>query len=155
MPSRTTPFVSVAEVEQYLGHDEIECLECGRRYRNLGKHLGRSHGIDPDAYRAKWALPAMTPLAGEATRRALSEGMRQRIADGAVSYDHLNRATEAARSAIRYKQGVAREHHRERVIETAPWDTNRLAPGAHRADGRDADRARKYQRKYRATKAGK
>lgn len=37
--------------------DSVGCLECGKRFRSLRKHL-IVHDLTPDQYRAKWSLPA-------------------------------------------------------------------------------------------------
>lgn len=50
--------------------------------------------------------------------------MRRMLADGRITLDHLPETVEAARAATR------------------------LPAGAKRADGRDADHAREYQRMY-------
>lgn len=40
----------------------IICLECGKPNKMLKRHLASAHGLTPDEYRAKWALPATYPL---------------------------------------------------------------------------------------------
>ncbi|UVK37657.1 MucR family transcriptional regulator [Mesorhizobium sp. AR10] len=40
----------------------IVCLEDGKKFRSLKRHLGSRHGTTPDAYRAKWSLPADYPM---------------------------------------------------------------------------------------------
>jgi hypothetical protein len=40
----------------------IICLECGRAYKALKRHLAMVHGISPDTYRARWKLPHDYPL---------------------------------------------------------------------------------------------
>jgi len=40
----------------------IFCLEDGKKFRSLRRHLGSRHGITPEAYRAKWGLPADYPM---------------------------------------------------------------------------------------------
>lgn len=42
--------------------DFIVCLEDGKKFRSLRRHLGSRHGITPDAYRAKWGLPRDYPM---------------------------------------------------------------------------------------------
>ncbi|MES2988832.1 MAG: MucR family transcriptional regulator [Pseudomonadota bacterium] len=42
--------------------DALICLECGSKKRALKRHLGTAHRLTPDAYRAKWKLPADYPM---------------------------------------------------------------------------------------------
>lgn len=140
------PFTSREEVAAYLSGDTLECLECGRRFWTLGRHLRRTHSLAPEDYRARWGLPASTPLAGQGYRQARSVVARRLIAEGTL-IPNAAAACEAAREAGR---GVRADWERAEQAERAariPHPT--LPPGARRADGRDADRARAYQRSYR------
>ena len=42
--------------------DHIVCLEDGREYKVLKRHLRTQHGMTPDEYRAKWNLKSDYPL---------------------------------------------------------------------------------------------
>jgi predicted transcriptional regulator len=42
--------------------EEIVCLECGRRFRSIRRHLRSAHGLEPADYRAKWGLARDYPL---------------------------------------------------------------------------------------------
>ena len=42
------------------GH--IACLECGRHFSMLKRHLNTDHQLTPDQYRQKWELPQSYPL---------------------------------------------------------------------------------------------
>ena len=41
--------------------DEIVCLECGKGFKSLKRHLRTHHGIEPADYRAKWGLDSSYP----------------------------------------------------------------------------------------------
>lgn len=72
-------------------------------------------------------------------------------ANGAISYDHLPAATEAAKSRPRVERvDLAKQAERARMIPRQQFQ-----PGEKRADGRDADRAREYQRAWRAKQKAK
>lgn len=51
--------------------DSIGCLECGKRFKSLRKHI-LGHGFTPDQYRAKWSLPTSYSMvsAEYSTRRS-------------------------------------------------------------------------------------
>lgn len=42
--------------------DYIICLEDGRKFKSLKRHLSVHYGLTPDEYRAKWALKADYPM---------------------------------------------------------------------------------------------
>ncbi|CCV09068.1 putative mucR family transcriptional regulatory protein y4pD [Mesorhizobium metallidurans STM 2683] len=42
--------------------DFIVCLEDGKKFKSLKRHLGTHYDLSPDAYRAKWALPSDYPM---------------------------------------------------------------------------------------------
>ena len=44
-------------VSHSVSRDSIACLECGKRFRTLKRHLEREHGIDEAEYRDRWQLP--------------------------------------------------------------------------------------------------
>ncbi|NIC05248.1 MucR family transcriptional regulator [Billgrantia bachuensis] len=152
---RHGPFVSLEELDAYVGGPKIQCLECGRWFRALATHLPRTHGMTHQDYREKWGIPQRYPLAGTATRETLSMQLRQQIDAGRFTYDHLPNATAAAREAGRNrKTPVDQARQSAMMAEQRPGDYHRLPPGAKRADGRDADRRREYQIAYRAEKHG-
>jgi predicted transcriptional regulator len=43
--------------------DYIVCLENGKRFKSLKRHLMASYGLTPEAYREKWNLPHDYPMA--------------------------------------------------------------------------------------------
>jgi len=63
--------------------DYIICLEDGKPFKTLKRHLMKFYGLTPDTYRAKWNLPADYPMV-------------------APNYT-------AARSAIAFKAGLGRK----------------------------------------------
>lgn len=42
--------------------DQIICLECGKGFKSLKRHIGSNHELTPEDYRAKWGLPADYPM---------------------------------------------------------------------------------------------
>lgn len=49
-------------VRSSIKPDYIVCLEDGKKLKMLKRHLMTSYGLTPDAYRAKWNLPADYPM---------------------------------------------------------------------------------------------
>ncbi|EXX82100.1 hypothetical protein M568_09875 [Salmonella enterica subsp. enterica serovar Namur str. 05-2929] len=52
----------------YSAGDKIECLECGKKYVLLDRHLRSRHRMTCDEYRDKYNIPASIALAGAAYR---------------------------------------------------------------------------------------
>ena len=53
-------------IRKSLQDNQITCLECGLKFKSLKRHLMTYHGLTPEAYRAKWNLPASYPMVAPA-----------------------------------------------------------------------------------------
>lgn len=42
--------------------DAIACLECGKKFKTLRRHLNADHQLLPDEYRRRWNLPSDYPM---------------------------------------------------------------------------------------------
>ena len=65
-------------VRQSATPDYIVCLEDGKKFKSLKRHLGVHYGLTPDEYRAKWGLPRDYPMVAPnyaAARSALAKTM--------------------------------------------------------------------------------
>jgi len=49
-------------VKKSIASDYIVCLEDGKKLKMLKRYLRSRYGLTPDAYRAKWNLPADYPM---------------------------------------------------------------------------------------------
>lgn len=49
-------------IRQSVKPDYIVCLEDGKKFKMLKRHLRTTYGLSPDQYRAKWGLPADYPI---------------------------------------------------------------------------------------------
>ena len=45
-----------------FGAEQVFCMECGKGFTTLKKHLAVSHNLAPKDYRKKFKIPAKTPL---------------------------------------------------------------------------------------------
>ena len=62
-------------IKKSVTNDHIICLEDGKKFKSLRRHLSSFHGLTPDAYRAKWNLGSDYPMvapAYSATRSQLA-----------------------------------------------------------------------------------
>lgn len=65
-------------IKKSVTPDYIICLEDGKQFKSLKRHLSTHHGLTPDEYRAKWRLPADYPMVAPnyaAARSALAKSM--------------------------------------------------------------------------------
>ncbi|ADU15020.1 MULTISPECIES: MucR family transcriptional regulator [Asticcacaulis] len=54
-----TPAVSI---KKSISDDYIICLEDGRKFKSLKRHLRTKYNMSPEEYRAKWNLPKDYPM---------------------------------------------------------------------------------------------
>jgi predicted transcriptional regulator len=72
---KQTPAVSV---KKSLTEDYLICLEDGKKFKSLKRHLMTHYGLTPEDYRAKWDLPSDYPMVAPnyaATRSDLAKQM--------------------------------------------------------------------------------
>ncbi len=74
-PAALVPAVSI---RKSVTPDAIICLEDGKSFKSLKRHLNTSYGMTPAEYRTKWGLPADYPMVAPAyaeARSALAKSM--------------------------------------------------------------------------------
>jgi predicted transcriptional regulator len=54
--------VPAVPVRSSVKSDRIACLECGKRFKTLKRHLRTDHALTPEGYRAKWSLSSDYPM---------------------------------------------------------------------------------------------
>ncbi|TIQ41834.1 MAG: MucR family transcriptional regulator [Mesorhizobium sp.] len=65
-------------IKKSVTPDYIICLEDGKKFKSLKRHLSTLYGLTPDEYRAKWGLPTDYPMVAPnyaAARSALAKTM--------------------------------------------------------------------------------
>lgn len=62
----TEPLVPAISIRKSVSDNEVTCLECGKRFKSLKRHLMSNHNLSPEDYRAKWELPATYPMVAPA-----------------------------------------------------------------------------------------
>ncbi len=74
-PTGATAQQPAVSIKGSIKPDFIICLEDGKKLKMLKRHLLKEYGMTPDAYRAKWRLPADYPMVAPnyaALRRSLA-----------------------------------------------------------------------------------
>ena len=59
VPEPAKPAVSV---KKSMTSDYLVCLEDGKRFKSLKRHLRTQYNMSPEQYREKWGLPADYPM---------------------------------------------------------------------------------------------
>jgi predicted transcriptional regulator len=60
-------------IKKSVTPEHIVCLEDGKKFKSLKRHLRTRYGLTPEAYRAKWGLPADYPMVAPNYARARSD----------------------------------------------------------------------------------
>ncbi|MBB6182078.1 MucR family transcriptional regulator [Pseudorhizobium flavum] len=53
-------------VKKTVSREAITCLECGKHFKSLRRHLSVHHNLSPEEYRRKWALGSDYPMVAPA-----------------------------------------------------------------------------------------
>ncbi|GJE02971.1 MucR family transcriptional regulator [Methylobacterium isbiliense] len=94
-PERLQPALAV---KKSITPDFLVCLEDGKRFKSMRRHLSKSHGMTPDHYRAKWGLAPDYPMVAPNYAAARSKLARS-IGLGQKTKEDLNAKAVAAEKA--------------------------------------------------------
>jgi predicted transcriptional regulator len=64
-------------VRKSITEDHIVCLEDGKKFKSLKRHLRTRYDMSPDEYREKWGLPSDYPMVAPNYARQRSELARK------------------------------------------------------------------------------
>ena len=64
-------------VKRSVTDDHIICLEDGKKFKSLKRHLRTQYGLSPEDYREKWGLPADYPMVAPNYAKARSNLAKQ------------------------------------------------------------------------------
>ena len=86
-PAAAMPPSPAVPIKKSVTDDYIICLEDGKKFRSLKRHIGTVYNLSPEQYREKWGLPRDYPMVAPAysairSRLAKDIGLgQQRAAD--------------------------------------------------------------------------
>jgi len=69
----TAPQTPAIAVKRSVGKDYIVCLEDGKKFKSLKRHLRTAYNMTPDQYRSKWGLPNDYPMVAPNYAKARSQ----------------------------------------------------------------------------------
>ncbi|MGO4574220.1 MucR family transcriptional regulator [Microvirga sp. 2TAF3] len=98
-PEPQAELVPAVSVKKSVTPDFIICLEDGKKFKSLKRHLRTTYAMTPEQYRAKWDLPRDYPMVAPNYAKARSElartmGLGQQRKKGATKA--AARSTEGA-----------------------------------------------------------
>ncbi len=64
-------------VRKSIGEDFLVCLEDGKKFKSLKRHLRTKYDMTPEEYRDKWGLPADYPMVAPGYSRQRSKLAKQ------------------------------------------------------------------------------
>ena len=64
-------------VKKSITPDYLICLEDGKKFKSLKRHLRTHYDLSPEEYRQKWGLPADYPMVAPNYAKARSELAKQ------------------------------------------------------------------------------
>lgn len=66
------PVQPAVSIRKSITPDYLICLEDGKQFKSLKRHLSTKYNLTPEAYREKWGLPADYPMVAPAYAEARS-----------------------------------------------------------------------------------
>jgi predicted transcriptional regulator len=64
-------------IKRSIQPDYLVCLEDGRKFKSLKRHLRTKYDLTPEDYRTKWGLPSDYPMVAPSYAKARSELAKQ------------------------------------------------------------------------------
>jgi predicted transcriptional regulator len=76
-PGEAAPKEPAVSVKKSITPDYLICLEDGRKFKSLKRHLRTKYNMSPEDYRAKWGLAKDYPMVAPNYARARSDLAKQ------------------------------------------------------------------------------
>ena len=117
------PLQPKVPIKKSVTNEYIICLEDGKRYKSLKRHLHSAYGLSPQEYRDKWGLPKDYPMVAPAyadARSNLAKTMglgRKASAPAASAPEPEPEAAEPEAAAAVQTEGEAGKKTRRRTAK--------------------------------------
>jgi len=76
-PIEPAPKEPAVPVRKSITPEHLICLEDGRKFKSLKRHLRTKYNMSPEEYRAKWGLPKDYPMVAPNYAKARSDLAKQ------------------------------------------------------------------------------
>lgn len=73
----TAPKEPAVPIRRSITPDYLVCLEDGRKFKSLKRHLRTKYNMSPEEYRSKWGLPKDYPMVAPNYAKARSDLAKQ------------------------------------------------------------------------------
>ena len=73
----TEPLKPAVSIKKSITPEHIVCLEDGKKFKSLKRHLRTQYNMTPEQYREKWGLPADYPMVAPNYAAARSQLAKQ------------------------------------------------------------------------------
>jgi predicted transcriptional regulator len=70
---KAEPQKPAVSVRKSIAEDFLICLEDGKKFKSLKRHLRSQYNLSPEQYREKWGLPADYPMVAPNYAKARSQ----------------------------------------------------------------------------------
>ena len=67
------PLTPAVSIKKSIGQDYIICLDDGKKFKSLKRHLRTQYDLTPEQYRERWGLPPDYPMVAPNYAKARSE----------------------------------------------------------------------------------
>ena len=75
--AKSEPLKPAVPIRKSITPDFLICLEDGRKFKSLKRHLRTKYNMSPEEYRAKWNLPKDYPMVAPNYAKARSDLAKQ------------------------------------------------------------------------------
>jgi predicted transcriptional regulator len=76
-PAEAPPKEPAVAIKRSITPEHLVCLEDGRKFKSLKRHLRTKYNMSPEDYRAKWGLPKDYPMVAPNYAKARSDLAKQ------------------------------------------------------------------------------
>lgn len=109
-------FKTIVEIDKYYSGTRIQCLVCGKYFKELGWHLKKKHDMSCDEYKEKHGLPWTRGLVAEELHIRKSDMAKSLVADGKIA-QHFD-VDEFRKLRSRTQTRPYQPFHKDIIIKT-------------------------------------
>ena len=130
-------------IKKSVTDDFLICLEDGKRFKSLRRHLSTTYNMTPEAYREKWGLPKDYPMvapsyAAVRSNLAKAAGLGNRKSEPAPAAPAKEYAAEPAKAAEKPRDAEKKAAKAPRAARVAkPKDAKKMS----KAEAKAAEKA--------------
>ncbi|MGF7162134.1 putative transcriptional regulator [Rhodoligotrophos appendicifer] len=121
----SVPLTPAVSIRKSVTPEYIICLEDGKKFKSLKRHLNAHYGMSPEQYRAKWGLPSDYPMVAPSYSEARSNLARSL---GLGRKPAAKTAADSAKIASKPAAAPAKKPARVKAASAEAGDPVKRAP---------------------------